>query len=159
MKNLFFYDTEMCKLGIADNGTAITNLYFCKKDNVIFQDDIQINETSLIKEALKQINEYFAGRRKIFELPLAPNGTEFQLKVWKALQQIPIGETRSYGEIASIIGNPKASRAVGMANNKNPIPIFIPCHRVIGANGSLVGYAGGLEIKKYLLEKESIHHL
>ena len=83
-----------------------------------------------------------------------PKGTEFQQKVWKALQEIPYGETRTYGEIAAAIGNPKAARAVGMANNKNPIGIIIPCHRVVGANGKLVGYAGGMEKKEFLLELE-----
>ena len=90
----------------------------------------------------------------MFDLPLDPIGTEFQKKVWQALKEIPFGETRSYGEIAKLIGNEKASRAVGMANNKNPIAIIIPCHRVIGANGKLVGYAGGLDLKEKLLKLE-----
>ena len=92
--------------------------------------------------------------RKIFTLPLAPVGTEFQQHVWKILQTIPYGETWSYKQVAVAIGNPKASRAVGMANNKNPLAIFIPCHRVIGSNGKLVGYAGGLNIKEHLLALE-----
>ena len=95
-----------------------------------------------------------AGRRREFQLPLAPKGTEFQQKVWKALLDIPYGETRSYGEIARAIGNPKASRAVGMANNRNPIAIIIPCHRVIGSTGKLVGYGGGLDKKEFLLNLE-----
>ena len=113
-----------------------------------------LEETELILECKKQLEEYFAGKRKTFDLPLVPKGTEFQQKVWKALQEIPYGETRTYGEIAAAIGNPKAARAVGMANNKNPIGIIIPCHRVVGANGKLVGYAGGMEKKEFLLELE-----
>ena len=87
-------------------------------------------------------------------MPLAPKGTPFQQKVWAALQEIPYGETRSYKEIAAMVGNEKACRAVGMANNRNPLPIFIPCHRVVGTNGKLVGYAGGLDVKTFLLELE-----
>lgn len=102
----------------------------------------------------KQFSEYFAGKRKQFELKLAPNGTPFQLQVLAALQQIPYGETRSYQDIASGIGKPKAVRAVGAANGRNPLPIVIPCHRVIGANGSLTGFGGGLPTKRYLLDLE-----
>lgn len=116
--------------------------------------DININETVLIKEANKQLQEYFSGIRKIFDLPLAPIGTEFQKKVWSALLEIPYGKTNSYKEISKIIGNIKACRAVGMANNKNPILILIPCHRVIGTNDKLVGYAGGLDAKEKLLNLE-----
>lgn len=115
-----------------------------------------IKESSLIKNAYRQLVEYFNKQRKTFDLPLAPEGTEFQMKVWKALSDIPYGKTRSYKEIAIAIGNPKAVRAVGMANNKNPIPIIIPCHRVIGSDGKLVGYGGGLEIKEYLLKLEGV---
>lgn len=111
-------------------------------------------ETELLRRAKKQLDEYFASSRKEFTLPLAPAGTEFQQTVWRALQTIPYGETRSYGQIAAQIGNPKASRAVGHANNRNPIAILIPCHRVLGANGALVGYAGGLPVKKKLLKLE-----
>ena len=106
----------------------------------------------LLNEAKKQVLEYLEGSRKEFDLLLAPEGSVFQQKVWKALTLIPYGETRSYGEIAKLIGNPKACRAVGMANNKNPISLIIPCHRVIGSNGSLVGYGWGLELKAELLK-------
>lgn len=102
-----------------------------------------------------ELEEYFRGERRTFDLPLRPAGTEFQKRVWEALCEIPYGETRSYGKIAERVENPKAPRAVGMANNKNPIAIMIPCHRVIGKNGSLTGYAGGLEQKRKLLELES----
>lgn len=109
---------------------------------------------ALTQEAVNQLMEYFEGKRKVFDLPLSPIGTPFQQAVWKALCSIPYGETRSYGEIAKMIGNPKASRAVGMANNRNPISIIIPCHRVIGASGKLVGYGGGIDKKIYLLNLE-----
>lgn len=111
--------------------------------------------TALMDKAFQEIKEYLEGKRKTFDVPLAPNGTAFQQKVWNALLTIPYGETRTYSEIAEMIGNPKACRAVGMANNKNPIIIMIPCHRIIGKNGSLVGYACGLETKEYLLNLES----
>ncbi|NLY70869.1 MAG: methylated-DNA--[protein]-cysteine S-methyltransferase [Clostridiales bacterium] len=111
-------------------------------------------ETDLLREASKQLDEYFMGNRFKFDLPLFLSGTEFQLKVWKALESIPYGETRSYKQIAEAIGNPKACRAVGMANNRNPISIIIPCHRVIGSSGRLVGYGGGLDIKEKLLQLE-----
>lgn len=110
--------------------------------------------TALLEEAHRQLQEYFSGQRKIFDLPLAPCGTPFQQKIWAALQTIPYGQTASYKDIATKIGNPQACRAVGMANNKNPIAIVIPCHRVIGTNGKLVGYAGGLNVKEHLLSIE-----
>ena len=110
----------------------------------------------LLDAAEAQLREYFAGTRRTFDLPLAPRGTAFQQRVWAALRAIPYGETRTYGELAAAIGSPSASRAVGMANHHNPIPIVIPCHRVIGANGTLTGYAGGLEIKRKLLALEGI---
>lgn len=113
--------------------------------------------TPLITEAVNQLREYFKGDRKIFTVPLKPDGTDFQQKVWKALTEIPYGQTISYGEIAEKIGKPGGARAVGNANNKNPIAIIIPCHRVIGANGSLTGYAAGLNIKKQLLSLEKFY--
>ncbi|MCL1842742.1 MAG: methylated-DNA--[protein]-cysteine S-methyltransferase [Defluviitaleaceae bacterium] len=109
----------------------------------------------ITKEAAKQIDEYFKKKRKKFELPLRPKGTSFQLAAWNALVSIPYGETRTYKQIAEFLENPKACRAVGSANNKNPIPIIIPCHRVIGADGSLTGYAYGIEMKKRLLALEN----
>lgn len=112
------------------------------------------SSNNITNKCSKQLNEYFSGQRTCFDIPIDPIGTHFQLKVWKALCDIPYGETRCYGDIAAVIGNAKAQRAVGMANNKNPIPIIIPCHRVIGKNGSLTGYAGGIDTKKKLLELE-----
>ena len=105
----------------------------------------------LQREVDKQMREYFEGKRKEFDLPLRPEGTVFQKKVWNALLEIPFGETRSYQDIANAVGSPKACRAVGMANHQNPIIIVIPCHRVIGKNGKLVGYGGGLSMKEKLL--------
>lgn len=153
MKKLFFYDTKIGTIGIAEENGAITNLYFSK---TVADSKVILEETVILQEANKQLQEYFAGKRSVFDLPLALKGTAFQQKVWQALKEIPFGETKSYGEIAKSIGQPKASRAVGGANNKNPLPIFIPCHRVIGANGKLVGYAGGLETKKILLNVENL---
>ncbi|MBU3181712.1 methylated-DNA--[protein]-cysteine S-methyltransferase [Clostridium psychrophilum] len=155
MNNIFYYETCIGKIGIEENGTAITNIYIANE----ISKDINLMETKLLKKANQQLQEYLKGERKIFDLPLEPNGTEFQQKVWNSLQKIPYGETNSYKDIAKSIGNIKACRAVGMANNKNPILIFIPCHRVIGSNGKLVGYAGGLNVKEKLLqiEKQNIY--
>lgn len=116
----------------------------------IVQKDRGVNE-----QVLKQLQEYFQGLRQAFELPLDCNGTPFQRSVWKELTRIPYGETRSYSEIARAIGNPKAQRAVGLANNKNPLGVIVPCHRVIGKKGGLVGYAGGLHLKERLLTLET----
>ena len=110
--------------------------------------------TPLLRQAAAELTAYFAGQLREFTVPLAPKGTSFQQKVWAALREIPYGETRSYKEIAAMVGNEKACRAVGMANNRNPLPIFIPCHRVVGADGKLVGYAGGLDVKTFLLNLE-----
>jgi len=107
-----------------------------------------------LPEVARQLDEYFAGRRRAFDLPLRLTGTEFQRRAWHSLMEIPYGETRSYGEQAKRIGNPNASRAVGLANGRNPIPIVVPCHRVIGADGSLTGFGGGIERKRWLLEHE-----
>jgi len=112
-------------------------------------------EHPVLRETERQLNEYFAGKRKDFSLKFDPAGTAFQKKVWAALSTIPFGETRSYGEIAGQIGSTKAVRAVGAANGKNPISIVVPCHRVIGSNGKLTGFAGGLETKAFLLKLES----
>ncbi len=111
-------------------------------------------ETEVIKETYRQLSEYFAGKRESFDIPIKTQGTDFQEKVWNVLKQIPYSETRSYKDIACAVGNPKAMRAVGMANNRNPIMIVIPCHRVIGANGQLIGYGGGLDVKEKLLTLE-----
>jgi methylated-DNA-[protein]-cysteine S-methyltransferase len=151
---LFFYDTPIGRIGISENGTAVTGLYF---EGETTPPGFEIAETELLKKAGVQLQEYFSGKRKSFDLPIEPQGTPFQQKVWKALREIPYGETRTYKEIACAVGNEKASRAVGMANNKNPIALIIPCHRVVGSNRKLVGYAGGLHVKEYLLDLERRH--
>jgi len=151
MKNIFKYSFKFCNLFIAEENGAICNISF---DTGKTPDGFEKKETPLIKKAAAQLEEYFSGKRKTFDLPLSPHGTTFQLKVWNELRKIPYGKTRSYGEIAVKAGNPKASRAVGMANNRNPIVIIIPCHRVIGSNGSLTGFGGGLDLKQKLLELE-----
>ena len=110
--------------------------------------------TDVLVRTAAQLAEYFAGKRRVFDLPLGPRGSEFQVRVWRALMRIPYGETCSYGDIARTIGRPDASRAVGAANGRNPIPIIVRCHRVIGANGSLTGYGGGLPVKRWLLDHE-----
>lgn len=112
---------------------------------------------SAFGQARRELEEYFAGRRREFTVPVRPRGTPFQLAVWSALRTIPYGSTRSYRDIAEQIGRAKATRAVGMANGSNPLPIVVPCHRVIGANGSLTGFGGGIETKRFLLELERSH--
>ncbi len=108
-----------------------------------------------LADAARQLEEYFAGTRHEFDLVLAPRGTEFQRRVWAGLCEIPFGETRTYGQLATRLGSPGASRAVGLANGRNPIAVIVPCHRVIGADGSLTGYAGGMDRKRVLLDLES----
>jgi methylated-DNA-[protein]-cysteine S-methyltransferase len=112
------------------------------------------HDTAPLEKTISQLRSYFAGEREEFDLPLAPEGTPFQQEVWRRLCEIPFGKTISYGDLARRIGNPQASRAVGLANGSNPIPIVIPCHRVIGSNGKLTGYGGGLPIKEKLLALE-----
>jgi methylated-DNA-[protein]-cysteine S-methyltransferase len=117
-------------------------------------DQVRRGRPAVVAAAIEQIEAYFDGRLKEFSLPLDPEGTEFQRRVWLALAAIPYGATESYGELAVRVGNPKACRAVGLANGRNPLPLVLPCHRVIGANGSLTGYGGGLELKRRLLDHE-----
>lgn len=139
---------------LAGDAGGLRFLLFAKgRDRATPQPDWE-PDTRHLKESVRQLTAYFAGRLRDFDLPLAPHGTAFQTTVWQALQGIPYGETISYGELAQRLGNPKAVRAVGLANGANPIAIVIPCHRVIGSNGSLVGYGGGLPIKQALLALE-----
>jgi methylated-DNA-[protein]-cysteine S-methyltransferase len=149
-KNYFIYSLKKIKVLITEEDSAITGVYFGAEIPAGFVKA----ETTLMKKAATQIEEYLNGKRKKFSLPLAMHGTEFQMNVWRALQTIPYGETRSYKEIAELVNRPKAVRAVGMANHRNPISIIVPCHRVIGHNGSLTGYGGGLSLKRRLLELE-----
>jgi len=151
MKYKYEYETIIGKITIIEDEKGICEIGI--KDAGKRGDYIE-KETELIRKTYNQLQEYFKGERKEFDIPLSINGTIFQEKVWKALTQIPYGETRSYKDIAIKAGNEKASRAVGMANNKNKIMIVIPCHRVIGTNKKLVGYAGGLDVKEKLLEIE-----
>lgn len=147
MNNRFNYKTILGNLCIEEEDGYITGVYIDKNIN-------NTKETKVIRETYNQLNDYFMGKRRIFDVPLKFNGTEFQNKVWKALLDIPYGETKTYGEIAKAIGNPKGSRAVGNANNKNSIMIIVPCHRVIGSKGNLVGYEYGLDVKQRLLNLE-----
>ena len=149
MRYGYIYKTILGNLCIVDEDEKIVAILF---ENVL-GNNIK-KETKLIKETIKQLNEYFEGKRKTFSVPIYFNGTDFQNKVWNELLNIPYGKTISYGELAKRIGNPKASRAVGMANHNNPISIIVPCHRVIGKKGQLVGYGGGLDVKQKLLEIE-----
>lgn len=148
MKTLTF-ETPLGALCAAEEDGAITALRFGEGG--------QNAETPLLLRAREQILEYFDGKRKSFDLPLCPEGTDFQKRVWRALEQIPYGEKRTYSEIAASVGSPHACRAVGTTCNRNPIAIIVPCHRVIGASGLLVGYAYGLDAKKYLLSLEKMY--
>lgn len=151
-KNVFYYDSPIGKLGICEANGKITHVFF---ESEKCPEGYVENETDILKMAGGALDKYFKGDIKSFNLPLNPQGTEFMKKVWKSLVNIPYGETRTYKEVAEDIENPKGCRAVGNANNKNPIPIFIPCHRVIGTSGKMVGYAGGIEIKRFLLDLEA----
>jgi len=150
-KKAFYYETGIGRVGIAEKDGMITNVFFGR---TVMPKEFETEETPLLKKAAQQLNEYLAGERTSFDLPLQTEGTPFERSCWEALQKIPYGETRSYGQQAAMLGSPKACRAVGRANGLNPISIFIPCHRVIGSDGSLTGFAGGLEMKKRLLNHE-----
>lgn len=153
MKDTVVFQTPLGQVSISEQDGAIAELFFAKDA----PESVGGQATPLLKEAEKQLLGYLEGTRKTFDLPLAAEGTEFQKTVWEALCSIPYGETRSYKQVAEMIGQPNASRAVGKANNKNPILILTPCHRVLGSDGKLVGYAAGLDIKKKLLELEKSH--
>jgi methylated-DNA-[protein]-cysteine S-methyltransferase len=148
---LSFQETAIGRIGIGEREGAVTNLYF-GTDRL--QQQVEIGETELIREAFRQLDAYLKGELRVFSLPLAPSGTPFMQSVWRQLCTIPYGCTASYRQIATAAGNSRAVRAVGMANHRNPIPVFIPCHRVIGSDGSLTGYRGGLSVKEALLELE-----
>ena len=151
MEHRLVLPSPVGELTLTEENGALTGLYFGARPG---GEEVP---SPLLEEAARQLQEYFAGCRREFFLPLAPRGTEFQRQVWHALEGIPYGETRTYGEIARAIGKPKACRAVGMANHRNPLSILVPCHRVVGADGSLTGYGGGLEAKQFLLELEKRH--
>ena len=154
--NYSYLETPIGTLLIAGDAESIHEINFPKNGQARKpQADWTESARGPIATAIRQLREYFAGKRTDFDLPLSPQGTEFQRTVWQRLQEIPYGETISYGELAKRVGNPKASRAVGAANGQNPIPIVIPCHRVIGANGKLTGFGGGLPTKQALLALEA----
>lgn len=138
-------------LGLMDDGQGLSRV-FLRREGI--QAEAREGETPLTLQAAAELDEYFAGRRNSFTVPLSPHGTEFQLLVWNALREIPYGQTRSYGQIAAAVGRPNAARAVGMANHDNPLLIFTPCHRVLGKGGALTGFACGLDVKRRLLELE-----
>lgn len=148
-----YIDSPIGKLLLRGRDGIVEELHFPKSSKKPTIDLGTKDETSF-GEVIQQLNEYFQGKRKNFDLQISPSGTPFQEKVWQELQNIPYGQAVSYSFIAEKIGNPKGSRAVGMANNKNPIPIIIPCHRVIGKDGSLTGFGGGLDTKRFLLDLE-----
>jgi methylated-DNA-[protein]-cysteine S-methyltransferase len=148
-------DSPLGKLLLVSDGHALTRLAMSPRPNDV--PDGARRDPAALAEVTAQLESYFAGELTEFDAPLAPRGSEFQLRVWNALLEIPYGETASYGEIAAAVGRPDAVRAVGTTNGRNPIAVIIPCHRVIGADGSLVGYGGGLDRKRMLLELEAEH--
>jgi len=145
-----YYDSPVGLLEITADENAVMGLYFADANGKRGEE----NTNTVLKSCIIQLEEYFSGKRKVFDIKVNPEGTDFRKCVWNELLKIPYGETVSYGEIAERIGNPKSVRAVGLANGSNTISIIIPCHRVIGKNGNLVGYGGGLQNKRFLLELE-----
>ena len=143
------YQSPIGPLYIAETDSAISHLVFKPLEG-------EPGDTALLRDAIRQLKAYFAGELQTFDLPLAPKGTEFQMRAWRALQTIPYGVTWSYKQLAEAIDSPRGYRAVGLANNRNPISIFIPCHRVVGSGGALTGYGGGLGNKEYLLQLEGV---
>lgn len=154
MINYHKYISPIGPLHLYEESNFLTKISFKKLNDE--HDKIQLNNSDFLKNVCIQLNQYFKGSRKEFQIPLKINGTNFQKTVWKQLVKVEYGKTSTYKEIAQNSGSPKAYRAVGSANNKNPIPIIIPCHRIIGSSGKLVGYAGGLSLKQKLLKIEKI---
>jgi methylated-DNA-[protein]-cysteine S-methyltransferase len=155
-----YVDSPVGRLMLKTDGQALTGLSFdvSGRDRVPTGDCIEDAGAGALPETRRQLEEYFEGIRCAFDLPLRMQGTDFQRRVWKMLTEIRYGETWSYGGLARHIDKPNASRAVGLANGRNPIAIIVPCHRVIGADGSLTGFGGGIERKRWLLAHEGIHH-
>jgi methylated-DNA-[protein]-cysteine S-methyltransferase len=157
--NYFTYtDSPIGRLLLRSDGDALTGIYMDMPGGPprAMSEWTEDAAAHPFPETIRQLEEYFKGERREFDLPLRAQGTEFQQRAWKSLTEIPYGQTRSYGEQAKCIGNAKASRAVGLANGSNPLPIVVPCHRVIGADGSLTGFGGGLERKRWLLSHEGV---
>ena len=142
------------RLHLRSSGDALTGLYMEKHQHLPARPADAKSDAAPFRDAIAQLEEYFAGERREFSLPLGAEGTDFQREVWRGLAAIPYGVTLSYGQLALAIGRPRAVRAVGLANGRNPISIIVPCHRVIGANGTLTGYGGGMERKRFLLDIE-----
>lgn len=154
-----YFDSPVGKLLIAGDETSLHYVSF-PSGHKTFGPSSSWEQSGNFFDAVKdQLSDYFAGNRKVFDLPITLHGTDFQKRVWTLLFNIPYGETRSYGELALKLGAPKASRAVGLANGANPIPIIIPCHRVIGSDGKLTGFGGGIKTKQFLLDLESPEQL
>lgn len=156
MSTLYFdtVPTPIGELLLLGDSTGLTWIDLPQARRPIARDPAWIRDSAAFADARRQFDEYFAGTRTAFDLPLSPRGTAFQTRVWSALRDIDYGDTISYAELARRIDNPRAVRAVGLANGANPLSIVVPCHRVIGANGSLTGYGGGLEAKRWLLDME-----
>lgn len=157
--NLCYYDELDSPVGpllLVGDGTALTGLYMHEQRHPPSLPEGAEPKPSAFREVRAQLKAYFAGKLRVFDLPLRGAGTAFQQRVWRELCRIPFGKTESYGGLAQRIGNPNAMRAVGLANGRNPIGIIVPCHRVIGADGSLTGYGGGIERKKWLLQHEGV---
>lgn len=154
MENSYSFQSPIGFLTICEQDNQLTRLYLDNQDRGILQSRNFEYHSDFLHEVYHQLNEYFAGKRKIFDLPVDGKGTAFQKAVWRELQKIPYGETRSYEDIAVAIGNKKAVRAIGQANGRNPIMIVVPCHRVIRKNGDISGFACGVETKRYLLNLE-----
>jgi methylated-DNA-[protein]-cysteine S-methyltransferase len=150
-------DSPVGPLTLWGTGDGLCGLSMEDQRHGPVRDDAWVADGDAFGYAAEQLEAYFSGRWRAFDLPLRPEGTAFQTRVWGELAKIPYGETRSYGEVAAAIGRPGASRAVGLANGRNPIGIIVPCHRVIGASGSLTGYGGGLDRKRWLLDFERAH--
>jgi methylated-DNA-[protein]-cysteine S-methyltransferase len=149
-----YLETPLGRLLLVGDGPFLTGLYTAEHKRIAGPVAAWQHSDDAFAAAVEQLEDYFAGRRQAFDLPLRPKGTPFQQRVWQELMQIPFGRTITYAELAERVGNPAASRAVGNANGRNPISIIVPCHRVIGADGKLTGYAGGVEMKRRLVEWE-----
>ncbi|MCC6215076.1 MAG: methylated-DNA--[protein]-cysteine S-methyltransferase [Polyangiaceae bacterium] len=150
------YDSPLGPLGLLADAEALVALELPRTFPAAHRSSTPPRAPSVLRRAARQLDEYFAGRRRDFDLPLRADGTEFQRRVWGALSRIPWGETRSYADVARAIGQPTATRAVGLANGRNPLAILVPCHRVIGSDGSLTGFGGGLALKRWLLAHEGV---
>ena len=150
MPTTAFRPSPFGRIGLEETDGAVTRLYFASGSTPDAG-----RESELLRRAFAQLEAYWQGDLRVFDLPLAPRGTDFMLRVWRQLCAVPYGQTAAYRDIAAAVGNPRACRAVGLANHHNPIPIVIPCHRIVGSNGALTGYAGGLDMKRALLDLEA----